>query len=482
MRISLKAGLFCGAMLLAVPASAETLREALAKAYNANPTITGARAGQRAQDENAALARARGRPAINTSGSYSEELQEFPSSTLSARRRLSGALGLDVPLYAGGGIRAGIRAADQRVFAGQQNLRGTEADIFTAVVGAYMDVLRDEAIVSLNSNQVKVLRTNLTASRDRFEVGDLTRTDVAQSEARLARAQSTLQTAEATLIASKERYIQLVGTPPGKLDQPPPLPNLPAAPEPAVDRALQDNPDLIAAGYLRKAAEQDVTVSRAARLPRITGIVDGSVSDTLGTARLNGVRIEQNSTGVAAGIQATVPLFQGGGLSAQIRQSQARLGQSTEVQIEIERLVIAQVRASFASFRASNDVIRSSEVAVSANRLALEGVRAENSVGSRSILDILDAEQELLNSEVTLVTARRNAYVAGFQLLAAMGSADAADLGLDGGPLYDPMPNYRRAKRSVWDWGDEKNPVPVSTRTVDTPPQTTETRANSGAK
>lgn len=486
MRKSLKfiALLAAGAAFAPGVASAETLREALAKAYATNPTMTGARAGQEAQDEQAAIARSRGRPSASTSGAYLEELQEFPKSIFTPTRRITGAIGVDVPLYAGGGIRAGIKAADSRVFAGQQGLRGTEADLFAAVVAAYMDVLRDQALVDLNRNQVKVLRTNLRAARDRFEVGDLTRTDVAQSQARLSRADSTLRTVEAQLIASKERYVQLVGTAPGVLDQPPPLPNLPSTVPVAVDQALSENSDLIAAKHLRAAAEQDVKVAEAARLPRITGVVDGSVSDTLGSLKsgIPGVRPNQQNTSVTAGVQATVPLFQGGGLGAQVRQSKSLLGQANERVIETERFVIAQTRSAYAGWRAANEVIDSSVEAVEANRLALEGVRAENSVGSRTILDILDAEQELLNSEVTLVTARRNAYVAGFQLLALMGAADAADLGLDGGPLYDPMPHYKRSKNNLWDWGSKRNPATIAPRTVDTPAQTPEIQPNSGAK
>jgi outer membrane protein len=184
------------------------------------------------------------------------------------------------------------------------------------------------------------------------------------------------------------------------------------------------------------------------------------------------VTLPQGQHSVTAGVQATIPLFQGGGLGAQVRQSQARLSQATERVIEIERAVIAQTRAAYASWQASNDVIRSSEKQVSANQLALEGVRAENSVGSRTILDILDAEQELLNSQVQLVSARRNAYVAGFALLSAMGKAEYQDLGLDGGALYDPNVNYQRVRKSIWDWDSDPTPQPVATRTVDTQPQT----------
>jgi len=146
-------------------------------------------------------------------------------------------------------------------------------------------------------------------------------------------------------------------------------------------------------------------------------------------------------------------------------------GQAMEQEIAVERSIIAQVRAAYASFNASMQVIDSSQKAVEANTLALEGVRAENSVGNRTILDILDAERELLNAQVQLVTARRNAYVAGFTLLAAMGRAEARDLGLDGGMLYDPEINYERVRDKINDFDSDKDPVAQSTRTVDSPAQ-----------
>ena len=192
------------------PAMADTLRDALISAYETNPNLTAARAGQRATNEAVPLAKANGRPDITVQPTYVENvLQDSGASVVQARGvSISGTI--SAPLYAGGGIKNAIRAAENRVEAGLANLRGTESAIFSAVVGAYMDVIRDESIVDLNRAQVGVLTVNLDATRDRFEIGDLTRTDVAQSEARLALATSNLETARANLIRSKEIYIQLV--------------------------------------------------------------------------------------------------------------------------------------------------------------------------------------------------------------------------------------------------------------------------------
>lgn len=463
----------------ASPAAAETLREALAKAYQTNPTLAGARAGQRALDENVPIASARGLPAINASGSFTDNLVIGALSTTTPERNISGRVGASLPIYQGGAVKFAVRAADARVDAGQAGLRGTESDIFTGVVAAYMDVLRDEAIVSLNRNQVRVLQTNLEATRDRFEVGDLTRTDIAQSEARLAIAQSQMQSAEATLISSRERYVQLVGNAPGALDQPPPLPNLPETPEAAVATALSNNPDLLSAKKGADAAKLDVSQARAARLPKLSAVADATYLNYLNTLG-TGSPLQQDQHTASVGVQLTVPIYQGGGPGAQVRQAQARSSQSLELVIEAERGVIAQTRSAYASWRASNAVIVSSQTAVSANALSLEGVRAENSVGNRSILDILNAEQELLNAQVQLVSARRNAYVAGFALLASMGQAEARDLGLDGGILYDPEVNYRRVHNKIWDWSDDRKPVATSTRTVDTPAQNPDTSTTMG--
>lgn len=461
---------------LGAPASAETLREALARAYEANPTITASRAQQRANDENVPIAKADGRPSFSVTGNLNESPINTGNAFGNPERSLSANAGVTIPLYSGGAVRNSIRAAQTRVEAGQANLRGTEASLFTEVVGAYNDVLRDEAIVGLNAQNVRVLETNLRASQDRFQVGDLTRTDVAQSEARLSVARGQFQTAQANLISSRENYVRLVGTPPGALDAPPPLPNLPEDPDAAVEVAVADNPTLLAALRSRDATQYDIRVARASRLPQVGVTVGGNYNNYLGTlgagSNVGGVTgIIQDGVSAGVGLNLTLPIFQGGRPAALIRQAQALRGQAIEQATAAERQVIASTRSAYAVWRSSLQVIQSAEAAVSANRLSLEGVRAENSVGNRTILDILNAEQELLNSQVTLVTARRDAYVAGFALLAAMGRAEARDLNLEGGALYDPAVNYRRVRNRISDFGTDPAPQPVAPTTRGTPAQ-----------
>ena len=463
---------------LAAPAGAETLQGALAKAYASNPTLTGARAGQRATDEGVSIQKANGRPALDVSGSYTESILKPTISFTSPQRTVNAQTQLSVPLYAGGQVRNSIKAAKTRVDAGQAQLRGTEMSIFSQTVAAYMDVIRDTAIVSLNRANVRVLDVNLQATNDRFEVGDVTRTDVAQSQSRLALALSDLQTAEANLIASKENYIALVGEAPDNLEPPPQLPGLPADPDAAVQVALRDNPDILAANKFREARAYDVKAAKGAVLPQVSAFTQAGYTNYLHS--LNSTGIDSNGNVVegpqinkqaAAGVQISIPLYQGGRPAAQVRQNQALEAQAIEQAIETERGVIAQTRASYASWQASLETIKSAENAVSASSLSLEGVRAENSVGSRTILDILDAEQEALRARVQLVSARRNAYVAGFSLLASMGHAEADDLNLGVGALYDPMVNYKRVRGKWFDWDFDPAPRPVATRTVDTPAQ-----------
>lgn len=465
----------CASLVLgAVPAGAETLQEALAAAYDNNPTLAAARSGQRATDEGVPIARADGLPAVNATVGYTEDFIIPSNNTFSPNRLANGQAQISIPLYQGGTVRNSVRAAATRVEAGQARLRDTEQSVFSQVVGAYMDVLRDEAVVSLNRNNVDVLTVNLTATRDRFDIGDLTRTDVAQSEARLARAQSQLESAQATLIRSRENYIALVGHAPENLEPPAPLPNLPEAVDDAVDIAIAENPDLEAAHIDAQAAGYDVRSARGSRYPRVSLTSNIAYTNYLGSlsSGIPGRTATQTQTSSAGGVSVTIPIFQGGRPSARVRQAQARQSQALETAIGTERSVISQTRAAFANWKAAQAVATSSQTAVQANQLSLEGVRAENSVGTRTILDILDAEQELLNSQVQLVTARRDTYVAGFTLLASMGRAEAKDIGIDGGPLYDPALNYERVRDRIWDFDDDPTPVAHSTRTANSPAQT----------
>lgn len=471
------------AMVLMAPIlHAEDLRGALAATYASNPTLLGAREQLRASDAGVPLARADGLPSLTATASETEYVRQNPASTTNLPRMVTAVGTLSVPLYNGGGVKNAIRAADTRVIAGRNDLRATEAGVFTQAVTAYLDVIRTEAIVRLNKAQVQTLSTNLKATGDRFQIGDVTRTDVAQSQSRLAIAQGNLRGAEASLVQARETYIQIVGHEAGELAPPPPLPALPASPDDAVGIALDTNPDLAAARERSKAAGFDSDVARASRMPRLSMVANGNYTDYLGQLSLRGnfpVPIAQSAATADVSIRATIPLYQGGRPSAQIKQAQAREGQAMDNEIATERQVIASVRAAFSNYRAANEIIAATQTAVEAAELSLRGVKAENSVGNRTVLDILNAEQELVNAQVQLVTARRNAYVAGFSLLSAMGRVSGKDLGLDAGTLYDPEIHYREARGELTDWGTDKvQGAGKPTRTVDTSAQNGSTFGN----
>jgi outer membrane protein len=452
---------------------AETLREALARAYDDNPSLETARANQRATDAGVPIERADMLPSLTGQATLTEFLKQSQSNFTNPQRQVNGQVTLAIPVYTPGAI-PGLRAAQTRVLAGRADLRGSESALFSQVVAAYMDVIQNEALVGLAANNVDVLTTNLEATSDRFEIGDLTRTDVAQSEARLALARGDLRQAQANLVRARETFVALVGAAPGELQPPPPLPGLPDAVDNAVRTALHDNPDLIGAQERARAAGFDVRVAGASRLPRLELFTSGSATDYLGTlGSIPGTTAApQFQTSAQAGVRATIPLYQGGRPVALERQAQARSSAALETVIATERDVIATVRTAYANWQAATEIISSSQAAVAAAELSLEGVRAENTVGNRTILDILDAQQELFRTQVQLVTARRNAYVAGFNLLAAMGHAEARDLGLEEyGPLYDPTANYDRIRGDIWDWSSDPDPVTQSTRTVDIPAQ-----------
>lgn len=453
------------AALMAGTAGADTLREALVSAYQTNPTLTAQRETLKGTDATVAIARAAGRPQVSATVGVNRAITQSgilitggkgPNLTLEGQ--------VSYPIFNGGSVRNQVNAAKTRVEAGRATLLAVEGDVFTQAVTAYMDVIRDRAVVELNQNNVKVLETNLQATQDRFQIGDLTRTDVAQSQARLQLGRSQLATAEGQLTGSEATYRQVIGHAPAVLAPPPPLPPLPTTADEAVRIALANNPDLVSISRQAIAAGYDVNVARASRLPTVSAQATGDYVDNL--PRNSPLGIPNTGTQTTIGISASIPIFQGGLPAARIRQAQAQQGQVLEQVVGTERAVVQSTRAAFASYDAAQRAIQAETVAVQADQLALEGNRAEQSVGTRTIIEVLNAEQELLNSQVALVTAKRDAYVAGFQLLNAMGQAESKDLGLDGGPLYDPLGNYRQVAGNWNDWASDPRHPTVATRTV----------------
>ncbi len=426
-------------------ARAETLQQALVSAYLNNPVLQAQRAGLRATDEDVAQALSGYRPSINGTASIdhsqSDNFFSGGTDTLTAKRY---GVSIDQPLFRSFRTANAVKEAKTRVFANRAQLTAVEQDILVATVAAYVDVVRDQAVLTLRRNNVQVLGRQLEASQDRFEVGEITRTDVAQSEARRAGAVSGRIAAEAALAASRAAYVRIVGNAPGTLEQPPELPALPESEEAALQVALAENPLLESARLAEEAARHAVSaakselgpeISLSARYSRdIDTFVDGFASDTKGIMA-----------------SASVPFYQSGAVSSRIRQAKHIRSQRRIEVLQADRETREEVRNSWENFRAATSTIGASESQVEANSIALEGVRQEADVGSRTTLDVLDAEQELLDSQVDLVLAQRDQYVASFALLASMGRATARALGL---PVeeYDPDENYNRARNTWFGW------------------------------
>ena len=430
-------------------AHADTLWDALAMAYNTNPTLLAQRASLRAVDEEVPQALSGWRPTVTLTGEAGKsridsEVAFFTSKETRTPRSI--ALNLSQPLYRGGRTVAGIRQADSLVRAAREGLRATEQDILLQAVITYTDVLRDQAVVELTRNNERVLQRQLEATQDRFEVGELTRTDVAQSEARLSRATSERVSAEGDLIAGRAAYRRVIGASPGVLEEAPPLGQLPGSEEEALSVAEAENPDLLGARFEEQASAHAVRESLGDLLPTLS--LDGEISRAEDFSSRDSVT---NRASFAA--RVSVPIYRAGAVSSQVRQARQTSSQRRLQVDESRRAVTQAVTRAWEELQTARARIRSDSDLVRANEIAHEGVREEASVGARTILDVLDAEQELLDARVALVRAKRDEYVAAYELRQAIGRLSARALGLKVEP-YDPLAHYT-AVRKKWNGFDE---------------------------
>ena len=436
-----------GGMMLPQDAGAasDTLQGAMVTAYQNNPVLQAQRAGLRATDEDVGQALSGWRPRITGSASYQKENSDnfFSGESETINPKTYG-VEIEQPLFRSFRTITATREAKSLVKAGRSQLLSVEQQVLLDTVAVYVDVRRDQSVLDLRRNNVQVLNRQLDASKDRFEVGEITRTDVAQSEARLSGAVSSRIGAEAELSASRAAFRRIVGDMPGSLQPPPPLPPLPGSEEEAVEIALAENPDLEAARRAEEASRHAIHAAKSELGPEI-GLVAGysRSEDTF----VDGFASDSKSITV----RATVPIYQSGAVSSRIRQAKHVNSQRRIEVLQAEREVREAVRNAWEGLRAARAIIEASNAQILANEIALEGVRQEAEVGSRTTLDVLDAEQELLDSQVDLVLAERDAYVAGFQLLTAVGRGTATALGLPV-DLYDPERNYRRATNTWFGW------------------------------
>lgn len=435
---SLRAALLASAIWIP-NASADSLNDALIKTYQSNPQLLSERANLRATDEDVAQAIAQWRPKISLSADYSRIKSESKTDPATASTEIkTRPWGADIvasqTLFAGGRILAQRRQADARVRAGRAGLHATEQSVFLDTVASYMNVVRDESVLNLNKTNVELLKKQLEAAQARFEVGEITRTDVAQAEARLSAGMASLTASEASLKASRLFYEHTVGEAPATLDAKPAVPALPASEEESRDLANKLNPSLAAAREAEVASRYAIDFAVGQMLPTV------SVQASYGrSGQERGNETIGDDTRVTA--TASVPLYQGGAEWSGIRQAKELNNKARLDAEDARRSTDESVSNAWENYRASRASSEANRQQVKAAEIAFEGVQQELEVGSRTTLDVLNQQQELLNARVALVRSERDEIVAGYGLLAAVGKLTAKELQLPV-QLYDPVENY----------------------------------------
>jgi|SRR5215472_7496386 len=460
-RAALSAG--CGAALaVAIAAGAqaekgqpETLADAISLAYETNPTLQAERAQLRATDEEYPQAEAGLRPTVNANGSYNWQDQTI-TITGSPNAQTTGpsgqaALQVTQPIYTGGLVTSRIDAAKADILAERENLRRVEIGVLQSVIGAYLDVRRDADQLAISRDNVNDLSRQLDETRARFDAGQLTRTDVAQSEARLAQAQSQTATALATLAEARATYFAAVGQNPGELAAEPPIDGLlPASVDAAFDAAERANPQLRQANLLEQASAARLAEAKSQTRPTVSvsgqyGYRSSQLGLVTGLGGSPGVLEAEHGVSVTANV--TAPIFTGGLYLSQIRQA-AEQEAVSRIGIETARRnVLEAVSQAWNQLLGARAALKADEQQVASNRIALDGVTAEEKAGLRTILDVLNAQQELENSQHALVDARHDAYVAAAAVLAATGALDARDFS-PSEPVYDPRANFDNARHA----------------------------------
>ncbi|MFQ6018972.1 MAG: TolC family outer membrane protein [Kiloniellaceae bacterium] len=454
MTVALRCGLGYGAFGLALalgfwmawprPAGAQTLNEALAAAYATNPTLGAARAELRAVNEGVPQALSNWRPDVTLSGSAGKRRIDSEGGfnpTAETTTPFEAAASLTQPLYRGGRTIAGTERAENQVRSQRATLQSVEQSVLLRAATAYMDVWRDQAVLRLNIKNEEVLERQLEASQDRFAVGEVTRTDVAQSETRLAVAVAGRVAAAGNLTTSRAVFQEVIGIEPGELQAPPPIEGLPSTLDQVVERAVAKNPDVLAANFAEKAARNQVREVIGELLPTV------SLSASLRHLEETITR-DSESDRAELLAEVTVPLYQQGAVSSRVREAK-QISSQRRIEIEETRRRTGQEAISaWKRLQTARAQIESFQSGVRSAEIALEGVRQENLVGARTVLDILDAEQELLDAQVSLVRSQRDEIVAGFEVLAAVGRLTARDLVLPV-EIYDPEIDYRKV-RNRW--------------------------------
>lgn len=442
----LAGALVLAGLAAASPAPAQTLQEALAAAYANNPTLQAARARLRATDENVPQALSGWRPTVTVQGrgGYADGTNTATRTGTridTERNIFSGSVTAIQPLYRGGRTVAQTRRAESQVLAERANLIATEQQVLLDALTAYVNVIQNQEVLRLAINNVRVLERQLQAARDRFRVGEITRTDVAQAEARLERARSERANADGQLQNSRAQYARLIGEVPGTLVPPPPVRPIVNSADEAAQLAEANSPSVLRAVFDEQAALANVDVIFGELLPSVNLEASTFRND-------NAANPSTRTTGSQIVAALSVPLYQGGQEHARVRQAKQQAQQAREALSDARRLAIENARRAWETLVSSRAQIGALQAQVRANEIALDGVQREALVGSRTTLDVLNAEQELLDARVNLVRATRDVVIASYALAATAGRLTARDLNLPV-PIYDPLEYYAGA-RNRW--------------------------------
>ncbi len=423
----------------ALSAHADTLEAALAKAYEYNPSLKAVRASTGAVDENVAIAKSGYRPTLTVEGGYSDSKinTNAPQRPVDGYERTLQAT-ISQPIFSGFKTINSVSSAKSYVKAAQASLKTAEQNVLLNAATAYLDVLRDEAIVRLQKNNEKLLKKELDETRERFNVGEVTTTDVSQAEASFASAQSQRISAEGNLEASKAVYKQIIGEAPKNIKDPTEIERMfPKKLEEAIEYAKNNSYMLDAARHTLKARKYDVSTSKGDLLPSVNAYA------TAGRIKNQNYQYDKNPTNdaVELGVNFSVPLYDAGSSRAKIRQSKYYRWQAQEDLLDTQDALYSDITSYWEYLSANKAKIKSVKSQIKAYQVALNGVREEESLGNRTVLDVLNQYQYLLNSEVEEVTTRHDYYVSGLSLLQAMGKLTAKDLNLKV-DLYDANAKY----------------------------------------
>nr|WP_306456283.1 TolC family outer membrane protein [Falsiruegeria litorea] len=419
---------------------ADNLADALIGAYNTSGLLEQNRALLRAADEDVAIAVSALRPIIDFSVRVQRALVNSETNSLVTQTRTStffSGLEFTQLLYDGGASILAKQAAQETVLATRQTLLEVEQSILLRAVAAYMDVLLQEENVVLRQNNVRVLGEELRASQDRFEVGEVTRTDVALSESRVAAARANLADARGALTTAKAEYVNAVGRDPGRTAGQPRLPKHPASINDAVAIAVRNHPSILAVQHQVKAAELTVDRQRAALGPNASIRADVGITNTFGNSNYNNT--------ASAGLVFRQPIYAGGRLAANVRRAMATRDSVKSSLLNTQKDVIQAVNQAYVRFETAQANLRATNERVRAAQVAFDGIREEATLGARTTLDVLTSEQELLDAQTSQIQARAERSLAAYQLLSAQGLLTAERLGL-AVQIYDPTLYYNLVK------------------------------------